>query len=464
MSTQRDRSNEQKHRKPYKCSLCEASFLREAHLKRHLALRKFCFEADPVPKVREAHFLQIIVVNNTSAHAVALLVEGQSCTSSFLEIPAPSALLSPSSPLPLALSWSFLNPFYVLLDSPLITLTRLMSTLIVSDVLLRHIRTCDQAQQTSDLLHPESEKQSRSKKACNRCAEAKVRCNALKPCQRCEKKSLSCEYTRKGYSDPYEEFRIPENTFRDDLPRPVPASRAIGQVSSSYDETAMDTASHTTSSLPPSVNEVPSINHDGLLGEDGADMIPYADYVNASFLSGYGPNGMELSLQDLDWDSILTLPDWNDSWTDTFNAAVLPDVAEANQPVTEAAWQFSAGLQLQQVDSVEGKCIEIRNLLASSQTGLDHSSMSKYITRDRLVNCIQLYARHFQSVEPIIHLPTFDLTKTAPVLLAAMMLVGACYSNSEIPAAIVVQCAIHLLIAMDNAPVITFHFLVCWKI
>ena len=340
----------------------------------------------------------------------------------------------------------------VFLAFPSVTLTRLTSTLTVSDVLLRHIRTCEQAQQTSDLPHPGSEKQSRSKKACNRCAEAKVRCNALQPCQRCEKKSLSCEYTRKGYSDPYEEFRILENKFDSNPPRPAPASRSLGPASSSYGNIAMDTASHTTSSLPPSVNEVPHLNHDSFFREIGADMLPSADYVNASFLSGYGPNGMELSLQDLDWDSILTFPDWNDSWNDNFNAAVLPDPAEANLRTPETAWQFSAGLQLQQVDSVESKCIEIRNLLASFQTGLDHTTISKYITRDRLVNCIQLYAKHFQSVEPIIHLPTFDLTTTSPFLLAAMMLVGACYSTTEIPAAIVVQCAIHLLIVLENSP------------
>ena len=99
MSTRRDQSHSQSHPKPYKCSLCEGSFLREAHLKRHLALRKFFFEADLLPKDRKAHDPQMVAVNNISARVVALSVEGRSHTSSFLEDPSTWNLFSPSTPL-----------------------------------------------------------------------------------------------------------------------------------------------------------------------------------------------------------------------------------------------------------------------------------------------------------------------------------------------------------------------------
>lgn len=265
-----------------------------------------------------------------------------------------------------------------------------------------------------------------------------------------------CQYTRKGYSDPYEVFQILESTIpiapTNDI---VPAQSGIGQAFDlrSYETRSMDTTSFTNSLLTPPGTGLINVDHSNAFGLDGTDMNTSTDYVNASFLSGYGPNGMDVSLEELEWDSLLTLPEWCDNLNHSVNLPVLPDSTETNLTPEKRAWQFTEGLQLQQIDSVEGKCVDIRDYLRSFQTGVHHDSISKYITRDRLINCIQLYGRYYQSVVPILHLPTFELTKTSPVLLMAMMLVGACYSNTDIPAATIVQCAIHVLLVIESSPV-----------
>ena len=68
-----------------------------------------------------------------------------------------------------------------------------------------------------------------------------------------------------------------------------------------------------------------------------------------------------------------------------------------------------------------------------------------------------VFAKCFQSIQPILHLPTFELTKTPPDLLTAMMLVGACYSSNVIPPTVVVQGAIHMLLVLESSSVSTFQ-------
>ena len=262
-------------------------------------------------------------------------------------------------------------------------------------------------------------------------------------------------YTRKGYSDPYEAFQMPENTTpvapTNDI---VPLRGGIGQVVDSrpHETRVMGATSSTYSLLTPPVTELLNVDNSNGFGTNATDMITPFDHGDASFLSGYGPNGMGMFLEELEWDSLWTLPEWSDAPNQSFNLPVPLESTETTLTPDKTAWQFTQGFQLQQIDGVEGKCVEIRDYLRSFQTGFHLDSISKYITRDRLVNCVQLY-RYYQSVQPILHLPTFELTKTSPVLLVAMMLVGACYSNNDIPAATIVQCAIHVLLVLESSPV-----------
>lgn len=61
------------------------------------------------------------------------------------------------------------------------------------------------------MCKPERQKRlktTRSKKACDQCACAKAKCDSEEPCQRCCAKAVTCTYTRQGYTDPYQIYRI----------------------------------------------------------------------------------------------------------------------------------------------------------------------------------------------------------------------------------------------------------------
>lgn len=78
-----------------------------------------------------------------------------------------------------------------------------------SDVLAQHLRRCDKPQNgQATVARKGAGKQTRAKRACDRCAKLKLKCTFQEPCDRCRRKSLTCEYTRAGYLDPYDEYRI----------------------------------------------------------------------------------------------------------------------------------------------------------------------------------------------------------------------------------------------------------------
>lgn len=324
-----------------------------------------------------------------------------------------------------------------------------------SDVLLRHIRKCPQAQETLERSDSTPRRPSRSKTACNECALSRLKCDSQTPCSRCKKKSLRCEYTRKGYSDPYKAFRIPSNDSR------VAESRSEPPQPQSMGTTGGESSSSGSLLLPTPLDSTGSASGSGqgeVLDFGGLDFSTPLEYMNASLLSGYGSTNLIEGFQDLDWDSLLTFPEMDGGVAPMNAPTTSSGFIETSPALAEPSWNFAQGLHLQQIDSVEAKCAEIRNYIAgsqTSQTGIDHTVLARYVTRDRLVTCIQHYAKCYQSIQPILHLPTFELTRTPPDLLAAMMLVGACYSSNVIPPTIVVQGAIHMLLLSEHSAVRT---------
>lgn len=314
----------------------------------------------------------------------------------------------------------------------------------LSDVLLRHIRKCQMAKDTIERSGSTSKRQSRSKTACNECATSRLKCDSQNPCSRCKKKSLRCEYTRAGYSDPYKVFRIREAK---------PPHPEYTMDSTPHQPQNINTSAAGASPMPSSSTKS-ATDQSNVVEFSGLDLNTPFEYMNATFLSGYGSTSINDAFQDLDWDSLLTFPDWPDNVAAATNTReTSSDFTTTSSVPTEPAWNFTEGLHLQQLDSVEAKCVELRNHIGRFQTSIDHTILFKYITRDRLVDCVQLYAKCFQSIQPILHLPTFELTKTPPDLLIAMMLVGACYSGGLIPPTIVVQGAIHMLLVLECSSV-----------
>ena len=123
----------------------------------------------------------------------------------------------------------------------------------------------------------------------------------------------------------------------------------------------------------------------------------------------------------------------------------------------------AGGFLLQQIDPVEAKCLEIRNLLQDSEPFMANSTVTAFITRHNLVICSELYGKHFQPNVPILHMPTFYLIEASPILLLAVMLVGACYSDKMIPVSLINKLAMRLLVLIENqlvrtTLVIELHF------
>ena len=117
----------------------------------------------------------------------------------------------------------------------------------------------------------------------------------------------------------------------------------------------------------------------------------------------------------------------------------------------------TTGFSVEQIDPVEAKCVEIKNLLQTSEPFLSGETIWGHVTRHNLVTCVELYGRFFQPNVPILHMPTFNLTNAPTILLSAMMLVGACYSDSLIPFSHITKLAMQLLVLIEQQPVcITF--------
>lgn len=114
----------------------------------------------------------------------------------------------------------------------------------------------------------------------------------------------------------------------------------------------------------------------------------------------------------------------------------------------------AAGFLPVQIDPVEKKCADIREIIRESSNGVIDEVLMSHITRANLVQLIEVYGRHYQPNIPILHGPTFCLVDESPVLLLAMMLVGACYSGeTTISTPVVNRLAMILLGWIDNQPV-----------
>lgn len=110
----------------------------------------------------------------------------------------------------------------------------------------------------------------------------------------------------------------------------------------------------------------------------------------------------------------------------------------------------TGGFSLQQIDPVEAKCLEIRNLLQEPEPFVDKTVVAAFITRNNLVLCSELYGKHFQPNVPILHMPTFYLIEASPILLLAVMLVGACYAENLVPVSLINKLAMRLLVLIEN--------------
>ena len=156
---------------------------------------------------------------------------------------------------------------------------------------------------------------------------------------------------------------------------------------------------------------------------------------------------------------LMAFPDFNNN-DQTLNdlgtaETVLPtSQSQGGDNLTSPAHDLEEPFSLPQIDPLESKCVDMRNLLSESTS---NDMAANFITRDNLVTSIGLCGKHFLPNIPILHVATFDLTRTPPILLLAMMLVGACYSDGIIEAPKLYDLAMHLLAIVNNQPVCFPH-------
>ena len=110
------------------------------------------------------------------------------------------------------------------------------------------------------------------------------------------------------------------------------------------------------------------------------------------------------------------------------------------------------GYSMEQLDPLEAKCADIRSLLKDSQPLVIEEMITAHINRDKLLLCVQLYGKLFQRNYPILHSPKFKLVDTPSILLLAMMLTGACYSD-VISNEHITRFCMSLLILIEKMPV-----------
>ena len=135
--------------------------------------------------------------------------------------------------------------------------------------------------------------------------------------------------------------------------------------------------------------------------------------------------------------------------TEVRKGSITPKSQQSSQ--SPKASRFS----LLQIDPVEAKCIEIQTLLEGSEPLVTQDMIYQCVTHRNLLLFSRLYSKHFQYNFLILHSPSFKLIETPPILLLAIMLIGACYAEKpeSLPSAYVTKLAMRLLVIVENQPV-----------
>ena len=310
---------------------------------------------------------------------------------------------------------------------------------------------------TRRLLH-RSKSQTKTKRACDECAKTKAKCDGKRPCDRCRRKAIKCEKTRNGYEDPYSIYSIQN---------PVTVDAAVDAYSSVVETSHKDsnpTNSEFDYAAPPL--NTPAVHFTATVHDQGTYFPP-----------GEAPNNMALVLSsDKDFNMSHLFGDYGladdeelssepdpasiyfssiGSLDDLFNPQNQHNLISSPGflPLTQSTRAFTDdGFSLARLDPLEAKCSEITALLKRSEPTASEETIDPYITRDNMVRACHLYGKHFQHNMPIIHSPSFDILTSPPILLLAVILVGACYAEDSIPPAQVPKLAMRLLAAIGAEP------------
>ena len=112
------------------------------------------------------------------------------------------------------------------------------------------------------------------------------------------------------------------------------------------------------------------------------------------------------------------------------------------------------GFHMEQIDPLEAKCEELKKILKMAQPRImDDEIISEYMTRENLLSFCQSYGTKFQRHYPIIHMSSFKVTETEPILLLVVMLAGACGSDAKFASNYLMNVATQILVLIQNQEV-----------
>ena len=323
-----------------------------------------------------------------------------------------------------------------------------------------------------------------------------MKCDSQQPCWQCKRKGILCLYTREGYHDPYNSFRLRPS---EDISKTISkASQQDGAFQSLV--TVDDSATSMWGSIQPNALDLPEDNStaqpnmhalgDSLFATANQAASSYStqtqtsrafagshetqwmptdfdfesmmDFTFESYPNLFQQGGVvETNVQDSIFPHVSSLGGENGLLHHDDHGGVSENPAEVGASTASQLVHHDlskqappeSGFAIAQLDPVEAKCLEVKALLEESLTFAKDDDALSYINRENLVLCVGLYGKHFQPNLPDIHIPTFTLTETPPSLLLALMLVGACYSERALPRAIIEKLAMRLLHSIGNRTV-----------
>ncbi|KAL3486478.1 hypothetical protein BJX62DRAFT_19596 [Aspergillus germanicus] len=300
------------------------------------------------------------------------------------------------------------------------------------------------------------------------------------PCNNCSRRSVPCKYTREGYSDPYRAFQIAPGPENQDSPasaaQNIDISAGTSVTQAPPTSNVQDTIGR-ESELPhaPELQELWGHMELSDLTEYTRDLAHPGDWELPEMIQS--PEGARATHLDF---GLLPSPVQSPPTAVDFQhqQSLLPPIdyvigttigphcdPEILSYATRTGFLFDIpegvlgpppngfpnGFLTAQIDPVEAKCADIRTIISALGT---NDTPICYFTRANLVRLVELYSQYYQPNIPIVHGPTFRLIDEPPVLLLAMMLVGACYSpENTIPSTKVTKLSVMLLGWIDSQPV-----------
>lgn len=290
----------------------------------------------------------------------------------------------------------------------------------------------------------------------------KIKCDSQEPCARCRRRSWKCSYTRTGYVDPYLQFcRGEKHAWTpDNSSSTATTDRSANDrqdVSGSTAQTAGHDANSQTESLQDGSFSVSS-------GSNGTNPDPISiQNIDTCAVADTGVVDFDFSLMDFDMNlGPLWPPD--PSFADFDPVCSLPYVSmdsdlsvgsnQCHIEPTIRETDLSRGFSVEQSDPVHAKCGAIRAVLRSVDTSVSEDELERYSSREQVLQYHQLYGRHFQYHFPILHSPSHSLLTSSPILLLAMVLAGAHYSQNSTHAYRLPHFAVRLITHIEMEQVV----------